>query len=153
MDTIFVDNISLFLMCRYVIERDRRMRIAIVRHENAIEASLGTYLDFWYNSLPYSVDRECQPICSVSPEACYVVDENCRVAKAELNAPIEEVVREFDRCRTQHYGDSAEMQMSEVAYELWDGIGNGKIRRDELCGWLQFYMPAKVSVFSNKLVI
>lgn len=145
-DESFVSNISLIMMCRNIIEENHKLGGSAVRHKGAYTASIETYLDFWFNALPLSVDTECRPVCAVSPTACYVKDEDGKIVEAQLNAPIYEVVRAFSECRRRHKGVHAHPSVADVVEKLGNDLSAGSLQRESLCGWQQFYLPAKVSV-------
>lgn len=145
-DESFVNNISLIMMCRNIIEENHKLGGSAVRHQGAYTASIETYLDFWFNALPLSVDTECRPICAVSSSACYIMDEEGNIVEAQLNAPIYAVVRAFSECRTRHKGVHDRPSVAEVVEKLGNDLSGGLLQRESLCGWQQFYLPAKVSV-------
>ena len=63
---LFVENISLIMMFKNIISQDKDLNGCIVAQSGFIEAPLGAYLDFWFQSLPFSIDGESRPIFAVS---------------------------------------------------------------------------------------
>lgn len=142
----FLDNLEFLLMCRDLITRDHKYGGCLVRQQGFITATLETYLDFWFNCLPVSTDKQCRPICAVSKDGCYVRNDNHELIKVELNVPVEEVVRTFLECKKRNKAGHDSSSLGDVISSLWDAIGNNSVDRHDLVGWMQYFMPAKISV-------
>lgn len=145
------DNIALLLMCRKIIENNAEMKGCVVRQPAAIEATLGAYLDFWYNSLPLSVDDKCNPICVVTPDGCYVAPDGrteAAVVEARLNTALSDVVDAFIKCKESHDEADGTMSIDDVIDILKNAIAEGKVAPEMLCGGKSFYQSAERSIQS-----
>lgn len=98
----FLDNIEFLLMCKNIIIGNHKIGGCLVRQQGFITASLESYLDFWFNCLPLSTDSECHPICAVSEEECFMRTKDGELVKAELNAPVKQVVAAFKECKKRN---------------------------------------------------
>ena len=146
----FLDNIEFLIMCRNVISSQHKLGGSLVRQQGFLTASLETYLDFWFNCLPISTDRKCRPICAVSTDGCYVCDDNHSLIKAELNAPVKDVVNKFLKCRKRNKSAHDNPTLNQVVRFLQDSISDNSNHQHDLIGWAQYYMPAKISVLELK---
>jgi|GEM_PF-5150710 len=142
----FVDNVEFLIMCRNLISHNHKYGGCLVRQQGFITATLETYLDFWFNCLPVSTDKQCRPICAVSKEGCYVRNDNHELIKGELNVPVEEVVRTFLECKKRNKAGHDSPSLGDVVCLLHAAIGDNSVDRHDLVGWMQYFMPAKISV-------
>ena len=142
----FLDNIEFLIMCRNVISSQHKLGASLVRQQGFLTASVETYLDFWFNCLPISTDRKCRPICAISTDDCYVRDDNHELIKADLNAPVQDVVDKFLECIKRNKPAHDNPTLSQVVRFLQDSISDNSISQQDLIGWMQYYMPAKARV-------
>ena len=147
---IFIENISLIMMCKNIIALDKDMNGCIVIQPGFIDAPLVAYLDFWFQSLPFSIDEEYRPICAVSEKCCFVRNDNGKITKAKLIAPIKDIVNVFNKCKARQIYYPNKNSLSDTISKLRDLIGSEKIHHTDLVGWQQFYLPAKLSILEVK---
>lgn len=149
----FLDNIEFFIMCRDIISSNHKYGGCLVRQHGCLTASLETYLDFWFNCLPFSIDSQCRPICAISTDGiCYVRNDNHELEAGDLNMGAEEVVRKFVACKKLNKTAHDNPSLGSVICSLRKAIGDNSIDPQVLIGWQQFFMPAKISAleFRNK---
>lgn len=142
----FVDNIWFLIMFRNVILRNPELSSCLVRQPGFIDGSLEAYLNFWFECLPASTDRECRPICAVSPDGFCISDSEHRLVKAELNVPVEEVVKAFEECVQRSSPAQDSLSVYQVIQKLYAAMDN--VDRFDLVGYQQYYLPAKESILS-----
>lgn len=150
----FINNIEFLIMCKNIITTNHRIGGCLVRQEGFITASLETYMDFWFNCLPISTDRECRPIFAISDETCLVRCDEGKVVEAVLNVPLNTVVSCFMDCRRRNKGVHDIPTLSQAVSTLGEMMARMEIKQSDLIGWQQYYLPAKVSVLelrNNKL--
>ena len=146
----FLDNIEFLLMCKNIITGNHKIGGCLVRQQGFITASLESYLDFWFNCLPLSADSECHPICAVSEEECFIRTKDGELVKAELNAPVKQVVAAFKECKKRNKAAHDNPTLKETISALGLMIAHDEIERTDLIGWQQYYLPARVSVLETR---
>ena len=150
---LFVENIYLIMMCKNIISRDNELSGCIVSQPGFIEAPLGAYLDFWFNYLPYSTDEEYQPLCAISYKECFAKkDKSCEIIRAKLNAPIEDVVEVFNKCKARHISCISQISLYDAMSKIWELMISEETDHSALVGWQQFYLPAKLSSLENRYI-
>lgn len=150
LNTEFLDNIEFFIMCRNLIEGNHNLGGCVVKQAGFTTATLGVYLDFWFNCLPASTDALCRPICAISDKACYVCNEDHELVKAKLNVPIDVVVETFRKCIERNKQANDNQTLCQTISSLRESIANQSINPADLIGWQQYYMPAGISVLEQQ---
>ena len=151
-DTIILqDNFALLFLCDEIILSNRKLFGTNIRQEGYLIGSLGAYLSFWKNGLPYSVDTNGNPLTSISKKGCraYNFQTDC-IEPASVDFPIEIIMEKFNEYRKEFKRTHNYPTLLKVVCILQNKLEKGEEPKDVFY-WDIYRDKCRIAALETKL--